>query len=298
MDLRQLEFLSAIVKEGGFTKAAAKLFISQSAVSHKIRLLEQELGEPVFLRVGKRVILTPAGEALLRHSRPVFHHLKAVEAEMSARAGHQRGELSIGSTLTACVHILPPLLKKFRDKFPSIELRISIAMAEEIVPQIKQGRIDLGFLINPPVDKDLTIIKLFAEELVVAVSRDHPWAGRKYVRAAELSGVPFLTLTNRTRSRLILDAVFRDLHVSPNIIMELPYFTAIRSMIESSLGIGILPVSLLETGTRRPRLHALRIRGRRIYRELALVHLKLDFLPRPLAELVRFLDQEFRRMRR
>ena len=298
MDLRQLEFLSAIVKEGGFTKAAAKLFISQSAVSHKIRSLEQELGEPVFLRVGKRVILTSAGEALLRHSRPVFQHLKAVEAEMSARAGYRRGELSIGATLTACVHLLPPFLKKFRDKFPNIELRLNIGEAEAILPQIKAGQLDLGFVVNPLVDKDLTIIKLLAEELVVAVSRDHPWAERSHIKAAEMSGVPFITLTRRTRSRLILDALFRKLGVQPHIIMELPHSIAVRPMIVSNLGVGILPLSLLKSGTKRSRLHALRIRGRRIYRELALVHLKLDFLPRPLAEMVRFLDQEFRQVRR
>ena len=103
MDLRQLEYFSAIVKEGGFNKAGAKLFISQSAISRKIRLLEQELGEPVFLRSGKRIILTPTGEALLRHSRVIFHHLKALKLEMLEEAGLQRGELSIGATLTTCV---------------------------------------------------------------------------------------------------------------------------------------------------------------------------------------------------
>ena len=297
MDLRQLEYFSAIVKEGGFNKAGAKLFISQSAVSRKIRLLEQELGEPVFLRSGKRIILTPTGEALLRHSRVIFHHLKALEVEMLEEAGLQRGELSIGATLTTCVHLLPPLFKKFRRKFPGIGLRVSIGVAEEIIPQIKDGRIDLGFLINPPVGENLTTTKLYREELLIAVSRDHPWAGRSRIKPAELSEVPLITLTRRTRSRLVLDAVFHELHVRPRIVMELPYFIAIRSMIESNLGIGFLPLSLVKSGTKWPRLHGLRIRGRPIFWEVGLVHLKLDILPSPVAEMVRFLEQQLRHVR-
>src|SRR5207247_9680610 len=106
MDLRQLEMFLAIAEEGGFNKAAAKLYVSQSAISRKIGLLEGELGEKLFLRIVNRVLLSEAGETLLRHSRLIFRQLKTATMDISDIGQLQRGELSIGAGMTACVYVL------------------------------------------------------------------------------------------------------------------------------------------------------------------------------------------------
>ncbi len=296
MEVRQLELFSAVVREGGFNKAAARLFISRSAISRKIRLLEEELGQQLLLRAANGITLTPAGESLLRHSRIVSQHLRTIRDEFAGTAALQHGQLSVGANLTDCLGALPPVLGKFRKEFPGIELRITASESKELVSQIKRGQIDLALLTKPPDDKDLRIIRLYQEELLLAVSRAHPWAKRRRIRAAELSNVPFIGLTRNAAARPIVEAVFQQLGVKLQTIMELSNFVVIRPLVEANLGVSILPISLIETRPKPKRLHGLRITEKRIYRERVLAHLESEFLPRPVTEMVRLLKRELKQV--
>ncbi len=186
MDISQLKMFLSVVEQGGFNKAAAKLYISQSAISRKISLLEAELREKLFLRVGNRIMLTPAGEALVRHSRFILRQIKTATVEISDIANLKSGELSIGAGMTACVYLLPPVLKKFRETFNQVDVKVFTGGTDDLVSKIRDGRIDLGILTLPIVGDDLLITKLLTEELVIVVSQDHPWSKRSQIKAAEL----------------------------------------------------------------------------------------------------------------
>ena len=296
MDVRDLELFSAIATEGGFTKAATKLFLSRTAISRKIRLLEEELGQQLLVRAGRRVTLTPAGKSLLQHSQIVRRYMRAIRDEFSGSAALQHGQLSIGAYFTDCFQTLPHVLKKFRQTFPGLELTITVGSLEELVPQIKNGTIDLCLLTDPPVDSGLTIINLYSEELVVAVGLAHPWAKRRRIGVAELANFPFISLTRNTRSGQILEATFRELGVKVRTIMELPNSLVIGPLVEANLGFSILPISLVGNPKHRIRLHTLRIREKRIYRKRVLVHLKSAHLPRAVTEMVRLLKLDLQQV--
>ena len=137
MDLRQLEMFKAVAEAGSFTAAGQQLRVAQSAISRKISLLEEELGTRVFRRTNKRVFMTPAGEALLRSSGRVFQELQHAVLEVSDLAGMKQGVLRIGSGLTACMYLLPPVIEKFKALYPNVKVQVVTGTTEAIIPQIR-----------------------------------------------------------------------------------------------------------------------------------------------------------------
>src|SRR5580692_6866690 len=117
----------AVAENASFTRASQKLYVAQSAISRKIKLLEDELGEPIFKRVNKKVYVTPAGETLLKYARRIFQDIRNVKLEISEIAHLERGQLRIGTGMLACTYILPPVLERFKVLHPSIDLEVITA---------------------------------------------------------------------------------------------------------------------------------------------------------------------------
>src|ERR1700749_1352881 len=117
----------AVAENASFTRASRQLYVAQSAISRKIKLLEEELGEPIFKRVNKKVYVTPAGETLLRYARRIFQDIRNVKLEISEIAHLERGLLRIGAGMLACTYILPPVLERFKTLHPHIDLDVITA---------------------------------------------------------------------------------------------------------------------------------------------------------------------------
>src|SRR5579872_5482855 len=114
----------AVAENSSFTLAGQHLNVAQSAISRKIRLLEEELGEKLFRRVSKRVFLTPAGETMMRYTHRVFQELRNAALEVADHTQMKRGTLRIGSGMTACMYVLPPLIEEFQSSFPNIDVQV------------------------------------------------------------------------------------------------------------------------------------------------------------------------------
>src|SRR4026208_2570166 len=130
MDLRQLEIIRAIADSGSFTAAGAKLHVSQSAISRQILLLEGELGEPVFHRIGRRIRITPAGESLLELSDRVFQDLQDTVSAISDKQESLRGTLRLVGGMTVCLYHFPALLSEVRRAHPQLDVKITVGSAE------------------------------------------------------------------------------------------------------------------------------------------------------------------------
>ena len=136
MDLRQLEIIRAIADTGSFTAAGAKLHVSQSAISRQILLLEEELGEPVFHRIGRRIRITPAGESLLHLSNRVFQDLEETVAAISDKQESLRGTMRLVGGMTVCLYVFPALLAEVRRIHPHLDLKITVGSAERSIRSI------------------------------------------------------------------------------------------------------------------------------------------------------------------
>lgn len=293
MDFRQLEMFLAVAEQASFTRASEHLYVAQSAISRQIALLEDELGEKLFKRVSKKVYLTPAGETLLRYARRIFQEIKNARLEISGFSNLERGQVRIAAGLIAGMYLLPPALEKFKLLYPKIELTMVTGSTETLLTRLRHNELDLGVFTLPIQSSELQVIPLPAEEMVVVVSPKHPTlAHRRSLRAEELARHPLILFPPAAYTRRALDAFFRELGITPQLLMEAENVELIKPLVRINLGITIIPLRAVREEVRRGELHYLTIQGRRLTREQGLVLHKTDHLPKALAELIRLIQEE------
>lgn len=283
MDFRQLEMFASVADRMSFTAAAEELHVAQSAISRKIRLLEEELGEPLFKRSAKKIFITEAGRILRVHAERVFRSLRDAAQEVSELSELQRGGLSVGSGVTAVTYILPPILERFRALHPKIEISVVTGTAEALLAQIRSGGLDLGLITLPVTAPDLDVIPFASEEMVLITSVSHPHLGqRKSITPAELAGLPLICFQRGTTTRLLLDQYFQRHGVSPTIVMESESVSLIKPLVQIDFGVSIVPRRAIMAEAKRGELHHLKLAGAPLERQIGLVYQRSAYQPRAM----------------
>src|SRR6266545_3936348 len=208
MDLRQLEIIRAIADSGSFTAAGEKLHVSQSAISRQILLLEEELGEAVFHRIGRRIRITPAGESLLQLSHRVFQDLQDTVTAISDKQESLRGTMRLVGGMTVCLYVFPALLAEVRRIHPHLDLKITVGSAERSIAMLRSGGGDLGLLTLPIEASDLISVPVLQEELLLVTYPTHPLAKKRQVQSAELDKQPFILFETGSMTRRLVDEFF------------------------------------------------------------------------------------------
>jgi len=289
MDLRQLEMFRAVAEQGTFTRAAGRLHVSQSAVSRQVQLLEEELGGVLLRRSAKGVSLTEAGELLLRMTHRVEHDVEEALAEISQTHALKRGILHLGGGMTVCLYILPRLLKRYRRLYPGVDLHVTTGSSEKILELVRAHAVDLGLLTLPIVAKDLEVLPVMKEEMVVVTAPGHPLSRQRPVDPRSLSKFPLILYEAGSNTRKVLDQFFVEEGVSAEVAMETENIEIIKAMVAINLGVTIVPYTPVAKDVRSGRLACARVRGRRLLRETGWVFLKADHR-RAVTELLRTFD--------
>jgi LysR family transcriptional activator of glutamate synthase operon len=285
MDVHQLRVFQTAVKSGGFTRAGEELHISQSTVSQHIKLLEQELGCSLFLRVGKRVRVTDAGTLLLEYAERIFREMKNAEMALREMNEVRRGVVRLGVGPTTLTYRLPPILRGYIKRFPEIELIVLAGNTEYLLAAMKSHNLDLAVVMSTGQHPGITSTPLGREELVVVLNRRHPLASRPALNPADLASLRFLLYEKRTAMQNLIDRYFESLGVVPRIAMEVENNEAIKSMVRAGLGASILPLCAVETEPRDGHLRILRVKGYPLVRELRLLSADSAILPKAIQEL-------------
>jgi DNA-binding transcriptional LysR family regulator len=291
MDLRQLEVIRAIAETGSFTAAGEKLHVSQSAISRQVLLLEEELGEPVFHRVGRRVRITQAGDALLQLSHRVFQDLQDTIAGISDRQESLKGTLRLVGGMTVCLYVFPAVLAEIRRNHPDLELKITAGSGEKCIAQLRAGTADLGLLTLPVDSPDLVAVPVLEEELLLVGDAKHPLARRKKIAPADLAGQPFVLFESGSNSRRVVDEFFVTEHIDPRIVMETENVEILKAMVRTGLGITIAPYLAVAADVAHRRLFCSRIAGHSLIRKTGWVYPKMSRLPRTVAEVLTVFDR-------
>jgi DNA-binding transcriptional LysR family regulator len=291
MDLRQLEMFRSVAEQGTFTRAAARLHVSQSAVSRQVKLLEEELGQVLLHRGAHAVALTEAGELLLKTANRVQRELQDAAWQLAERQRLGGGSLHLGGGMTVCMYVLPRLLKKFRSLYRGVDLQVTSGTSEAILRLIRQHEVDLGLLTLPIVASDLVVVPVLKEEMVVVTARRHPLARRAAVEAASLGRFPLILYESGSNTRKVLDRFFQEEGVPARVAMETENVEIIKAMVASGLGITIVPFAAVARDARQGRFACTRVKGRRLYRETGWVYPRSDRVPRAVTELLRLFDE-------
>ena len=290
MDLRQLEILQAIAETGSFTACGRKLHVSQSAISRQILLLEEELGEPLFLRVGRQVRMTPAAESLVQLGQRVFLDVRETVGAITDRTRDLRGTLRLSGGMTVCLYVFPPLLKHLRRVHPQLDVRLTVATAGRSVQEIRGGRVDAGLLTLPVVESDLVTVPVLREELLLVTTPTHPLARRRKVAPRDLDGQPFVLFEVGSATRKVIDQFFATEKIEPTIVMDTENVEIIKAMVKTGMGIGIVPYQAVAREVRAGQLFCSRVEGYELVRETGWVYARANRTPRMIHELLAAFD--------
>jgi DNA-binding transcriptional LysR family regulator len=290
MDLRQLEIIRAIAETGSFTAAGDKLHVSQSAISRQVLLLEEELGEAVFHRIGRRIRITPAGESLLHLSHRVFQDLEETVAQVTERRESLRGTIRLVGGMTVALYVFPSLLAEVRRIHPNLDMKITVGSAERSIAMLRAGAGDLGLLTLPVDATDLVSVPVLREELLLITYPTHPLAQKKSIAPADLNRQPFILFETGSITRKLVDGFFTRERIEAAIVMETENVEIIKAMVRHGLGISIIPWVAAAADVQTRQLHASRIAGHSLHRQTGWLYPKMSRLPRTVSEVIRVFD--------
>ncbi|MFI6644966.1 LysR substrate-binding domain-containing protein [Streptomyces sp. NPDC050504] len=245
MELRQLEYLLAVAEEASFTRAAARLHVTQPGVSSQIRQLERELGHPLLDRSGRTVRLTEVGATVARYARTALAAVAGARAAVDEHAGLLRGRVAVGTVTSSSSAVdLPGLFAAFHRAHPAVEISLSESSSDEITAALAAGRLDVAVIAPaaaPPPGLGLQVIA--DEQLVAAVAVRDPLAaaGRESVPLTELADRPLITFTRSTGTREAVDTACAAAGFRPRVAFEAGDPHTLARLAALGLGVAILP---------------------------------------------------------
>jgi LysR family transcriptional regulator, regulator for metE and metH len=239
LEIRHLKLLAAVAEEGSVTEAGRRLHVTQSALSHQLRDAEEKLGASLFLRLGRKMVLTPAGEKLLDSARRVLDEMRSAETQIAGLNGGTRGVIRVSTECYTCYHWLPPVLKKFHVKFPEVEVDIALEATARPIPALLEGKLDVAVISCPVRNKSLRLTPTCEDEMVIVVSPKHRLASSTHVQPRDLVGETILCYPPREESTLCLK-VLRPAGIVPERILAIPLTESIVDMASAGLGVALL----------------------------------------------------------
>jgi LysR family hydrogen peroxide-inducible transcriptional activator len=241
MELQQLRYLVAVADTRSFTRAARQCHVTQPTLSHQIKKLEEDIGEPLLQRFKKGAFLTPLGERIFTHAVSVLGTLERVREEASAFSQQVRGTLRLGVIPTVAPYLLPRLLRASRKQLPGLHFQITEDPTESLLAALRRGALDLAILSPPVTGDDLMIHDLFADEFLLVLPPGHPLARVKSIRVRELKKFPMILMNDAHCLRgQTLSFCHRSGFV-PNVFIQSSQLDTVLALVETGLGISFIP---------------------------------------------------------
>lgn len=243
MDLRQLTYVVAVADQGTFTRAAQRCFVVQSALSHQIGRLEQELGARLFHRTSRHVSLTRAGEAFLPAARQCLEAADRARSEVAAATGQIRGRLSVGVIPTVAAIDVPTALRTFRDRHPNVRISLTTAASDDLVQRVRDRRCDIAIL-GLPADTPVSSVHdhvLARDHHVAVMAPGHRLADAMRLDLQQLADEVFIDFPAGSPGRAQSDQAFADAQLARDVAYEVLDVHLMARIIRENLGIALLP---------------------------------------------------------
>ncbi len=281
MEMSQLRTFRAVAESLNFTRASERLNLTQSAVSHQIKALEEELGEPLFIRAKRGVKLSQAGKIALDYVGRILDDAEALRETISGRERSQIGRVRVAAATQAFVHLFAPLFESFMDSHHGIDLAFRTTVStEHTVADILNGAADVGFASLAVYSPNLQVTKLFEDELALIVSKDHKLAKKRAATVTEIQNEKLILFERGASIRRATDQFFDQVGVRPDLALESNDTFFIKRMVERGLGVSLLPRWAVRDEVASKKLAQLQISGHRLRRSVAMVSLG-RFQPSP-----------------
>ena len=271
MELDQVAAFLEVARQQSFSRAAEKLYRTQPAISAQIRSLEQEFGQKLFDRLGRRIFLTPSGEVLFEYGEKLLALHRETLQRVREAQGAVAGKLIVGANEATCLYVLPQVFAEFKRNYPQVGISVYRSFSHKILQKMAESEVDVGIVTLPVSQNNLKVVPIFEDELHVVVPAGHPLAKRASVKIEDLVKEP-LIFPKGGHTRELLERLFRKYRKQLQISMELASVESIKKFVGAGLGISLLSRSYAEMEMRSGVLKLIPLQGIELRRKLALVY--------------------------
>jgi LysR family transcriptional regulator, low CO2-responsive transcriptional regulator len=293
MNLDQIRNFYEVAVNKSFTLAAEKLYRTQPAISTQVRILEEELGEKLFDRIGKRVCLTQAGEILLPYAERLLHLHDEAKLAITELNATPKGKILIGANEATCIYVLPQIFALFKRKYPEVQISIYRNFSKKVVDKILDNQLDFGIVTLPVANRDVNVMPIAEDELWLITSPSHPLGSRTTINLNEVVPYPIIFhKAGTTRERLMKH--FGKLWDKLNISMELASIETIKKFVSIGMGISIVPKSYVHSEREQGTLRLIRIKNLKMIRKLGLIYRRKRYLSRASKAFLEVVEESLR----
>ncbi len=269
MELHQIRYFSAVAREGNFTRAAKTCFVSQPSLSQQILKLEDEVGQPLFHRLGRRAVLTEAGERFRARARRILREVDNAQRELADLAATS-GRLTVGGIPTVVPFLMPGVLEELSRTDPDLRIELSEGILGPIVDAVRSGDLDLAVTSRLGPEVELQFEPLVTEPLWLVMPPGHPLASRKEVPIESLRDEPFVILGEASSLGHQVTRFLTDVDFIPNVVARCSQVRTVKNLVRHGIGLSFLPS--IAAGPRGvSRLLYRRLAGISPFRELGIV---------------------------
>ncbi len=272
LDSRQLRAFSILARTSSFTQTAHELHLSQSAISHSMKALENDIGCRLLDRMGKSVVLTQAGEQLLVHAEKILEEMDVARSELGHLGKWGSSRLRIGASTTACQYVLPSVLREFKESFPKCAISITPGDTPNNIEILRAHQIDLAVNLEPRRDEPLEFRPLFTDELQFVLSPLHPWAKAGKVNREEIARQHYILYGKASYTFELIEAYFRKDQIVLHSLLDMGNMEAIKELVKLGHGVSILAPWTLQKELKEKSLVTLPLGRRKLKRRWGVLH--------------------------
>ncbi|GAB4212080.1 MAG: LysR family transcriptional regulator [Roseiflexaceae bacterium] len=246
VELHQLQYFVAVAEMGSFSKAARRCSVAQPSLSQQIIKLEHELGQRLFERLGRSVILTAAGQALLPQAQRILSEVQSIKSGIADAVSTGRGRLAVGFIPTLAPYVLPHALACFAQRFPEAELEMLEHTTDALVERLVALELDICFLSLPLKHRLIEIEELHSEPLLLALPHNHPLAGQPALSVERLRDSPFIALNEDNCLSQQVDAFCYEQQIAPSVVCRVAHLATLQSCVAAGMGVALVPAMLVQ----------------------------------------------------
>lgn len=291
MEIRHLKLIREVAETQSLTKAKDALFLSQSALSHQLKEIENELGTPLFHRVNKKLIITGAGKMVLESAERVLHDIEKTELSIKKYVSGDTGTIRLATQCYTCYHWLPSLLIDFKKEFPKVEIEIILDNSCDIEDQVLDGKIDLAILSEVSDRSKLKYYELFRDEVFALVPADHPWTKKKYVEAEDFADQNVIIHSYPLETVSLFTHLLFPAGVSPKKVTQIQVTDAVIELVKAGMGIKVLAKWIVEPYLKDSSLAIVPVTKNGMHRRWYSIALDQPEIPQYLENFVHHLKQ-------
>lgn len=240
MELSQLRYVAAIADTGNFTRAAARCNVTQPSLSQQIIKLERELGQKLFHRMGRKAVLTEAGNVFLESARRILFEVEGAAKQLEDHPSMER-KITVGATPTLAPFLFPKLITRCRKRFPNLQVNIREDFKTNLVREMLEGELDLAIVTRPIANPNIKVEDLWKEPLMLVVAKDHPLASKERVVAADLAAETFILLGSSSSLAMQVRRFCGEHNFEPRLGSRCAQIATVKSLVGIGAGISILP---------------------------------------------------------